>query len=88
MSSIDCVVYRCRKQEEMYLYLIQDESGEGDIAKLPDELLKHTGALEQAMTLHLTPDRSLARVEVSEVIESLLDKGYYLQMPPNLKLYI
>lgn len=88
MSDIDCVVYRCGKRDEMYLYLVQDEEGEGDLARLPEELLRHTGKLEEVMKLSLTPERKLARVEVSDVITALQDKGYYLQMPPTLKLYL
>ena len=88
MSAVDCVVYRCGRREEMYLYLVQDADGEGDIGRLPEELLRHTGKLEEVITLSLTPARRLARVDVNEVIAALRDKGYYLQMPPSLKLYI
>ncbi len=88
MSAVDCVVYRCGRREEMYLYLVADKEGEGDIGRLPEDLLRHTGKLEEVMKLSLTPERRLARVDVGEVIDALRDTGYFLQMPPTMKLYL
>jgi len=77
--SIDCVIYRCTRQEEMYLYL---REGLGTEA-LPPELLRRTGALQQVMRLSLTPERKLARVPAATVLRSLEAQGWFLQMPPN-----
>jgi uncharacterized protein YcgL (UPF0745 family) len=76
--SVECRVYRCARQAEMYLYVRADLATD----TLPDALRAHTGRLTEVMTLALTPQRKLARVDVARVIEQLRDTGYYLQMPP------
>ncbi len=76
---IECQVYRCSKQAEMYLYV---PSG-ADLDDLPDGLLRFLGRIEPVMELTLTPQRRLARVEVTEVMRSLREQGYYVQMPPE-----
>jgi uncharacterized protein YcgL (UPF0745 family) len=35
------------------------------------------------MTLLLTPERKLARVEAPKVLESIAEQGFFLQMPPS-----
>lgn len=76
---MDCLIYRCSKQDEMYLYARADLNTE----TLPEALLKHVGTLSQVMTLSLTAERKLARVDTAKVLQSLTEKGYYLQMPPD-----
>jgi uncharacterized protein YcgL (UPF0745 family) len=65
----------------MYLYLPYKE--QAILLDLPEELKKLTGGLQKVMELELTSDRRLARAKVSDVIVSLREKGFYLQMPPN-----
>lgn len=77
--STACTIYRCGKQEEMYLYLRADLQPED----LPEGLRRITGRLTQVMALQLTPERRLARVEAAAVLEKLAAVGYYLQMPPE-----
>lgn len=77
--SIACAIYRCSRQEEMYLYLRADLQPED----LPEALRRITGRLSRVMELQLTPERRLARVEVARVIEKLGEAGYYLQLPPD-----
>jgi uncharacterized protein YcgL (UPF0745 family) len=82
-----CVVYRCSRQDEMYLYLRSGFAPES----LPQALRARLGALTEVMQLTLSPERPLARADVSAVIERLRDVGYYLQLPPaagiNAHLY-
>jgi uncharacterized protein YcgL (UPF0745 family) len=35
------------------------------------------------MTLVLAPERKLARADVAEVLTSIEQRGFYLQMPPT-----
>ena len=76
---MDCVVYRCAKQPELYLYLRAGLATES----LPAPLLARTGRLTQVMRLGLTPTRKLARVDVKNVMERLVAEGFYLQLPPQ-----
>lgn len=79
-----CVVYRCSKQQEMYLYLRAGLAPEA----LPEPLLTRTGRLTEVMRIELSPQRRLARVDVNRVIEQLAGPGFYLQMPPNGQIQV
>ena len=74
-----CTIYRSSKHEGMYLYVDKQE----DLDRVPDALLKRFGKPEQAMTLVLTPERELARVDIAKVLEGLEEQGFFLQMPPQ-----
>ncbi len=79
MHKVNCKIYRCAKQDEMYLYIHEDKTSDD----LPEELIKMVKELTHAMDLELTPDRKLAREDVDEVMKNLQEKGYHLQMPPD-----
>lgn len=75
----DCIVYRCSKQPEMYLYLRADLK----IDDMPEAMRLRAGRLTEVMRLTLAPTRKLARVNVVRVIERLRGDGWYLQLPPD-----
>ncbi len=72
-------IYRSPKKEGMYLYVDKREG----LERVPEPLLKQFGEAELAMTLLLTPERKLARVEAPKVLESIGEQGFFLQMPPS-----
>ncbi len=76
--TIECEIYRCAKQDEMYLYLRSGLLPDS----LPEALLKLTGRLTKVMQLSLTPERKLARVDAVLVRAKLVSEGFFLQMPP------
>lgn len=76
---IACIVYRCSRQDEMYLYLRQDLNPE----LIPEALRQRAGRLTEVMRLQLTPTRTLARVDVRQVMARLQAEGWFLQMPPE-----
>ena len=77
--TVDCRIYRCRKQEEMYLYVRSDIGPD----ELPEALLRQVGTLTEVMPLSLTAESRLARADVTRVLEKLEAEGYYLQLPPR-----
>jgi len=79
MNKINCKIYRCAKQEGMYLYIHEDKTSED----LPEELIKMVKELTHTIDLELTEDRKLAREDVVLVMKNLEEKGYHLQMPPD-----
>jgi len=78
-----CIIFRCSRKEEMYLYLPYSDDEDRLINELSEDLVKLTGNLEKVMELDITPERTLARAKAVDVITSLNEKYYYLQMPPN-----
>ena len=78
-----CLIFRCSKKDEMYLYVPFNDDHEAAVKDLPPELLKLTGQLEVVMSLELSLQRKLARADVGDVMASLREKGFFLQMPPD-----
>ncbi|QFU76162.1 YcgL domain-containing protein [Halioglobus maricola] len=74
-----CEIFRSPQKEEMYLYV---EKAKG-LEDVPETLLKQFGEAESVMTIVLTPERKLARVDVAEVLEHIEANGFFLQMPPT-----
>lgn len=74
-----CFIYRSSKKDQLYLYLARKD----DFADLPPLLLDSLGQPAFVMELELTPERPLARAKAAEVMASLEEKGFYLQMPPK-----
>jgi uncharacterized protein YcgL (UPF0745 family) len=72
-------IYKSPRKAEMYLYV---EKSRG-LDVVPDALLASFGEPEPIMLLILDGKRSLARVDVTLVRESLHEQGYFLQMPPT-----
>lgn len=80
-STTTCWIYRSPKQAEMYLYL-----GEKDaFDRLPEAFFARFGSPELVMELELHPARKLARADAGRVLEGLAEKGFYLQMPPEIQ---
>ena len=77
-SNNACWIYKGAKRDEMYLYVDRED----DFERVPPALLSAMGDLELVMSLELSPNRKLARVDVQRVIEELNQQGFYLQMPP------
>ncbi len=75
-----CTVYRASREAELYIYVRRDEA----LTRLPKELLARLGNMSEVLTLKLTPERKLARVRAADVLAAIADKGFYLQLPPDL----
>jgi hypothetical protein len=65
----------------MYLYLRREEAFE----LLPAPLLQGFGKPELVMQLELHPGRKLAHEDALEVLQNLQDRGFHLQLPPDIK---
>lgn len=74
-----CFIYKSTKKDQLYLYLAKKD----DFTDVPPLLLESMGIPGFVMELELTPERSLARANPTEVIASIKEKGFYLQMPPK-----
>lgn len=77
-------IYRSAKKEGMYLYVPRNKS----LEELPEALMKQFGRADHSMVLVLTPEKKLARADVSAVIAAVEEQGFYLQMPPPPESYM
>lgn len=82
-AAVACVIYRCSRQDEMYLYVREDL----DPASLPEALQRQAGRLTEVMRLSLGSGRKLARADVASVIARLRETGWYLQLPPEGRVH-
>lgn len=73
-----CVIYRSSRRADTYLYLAHP----ADFSKIPEPLMKGFGQPIQVMIIKVTPERKLARLDATELLDQLADPGYYLQVPP------
>lgn len=76
MTRLLAKVYRSPRQEGMYLYVASSD----ELKRVPEGLLEHFGKPLQAMTLLLSAERKLAHADAQEVIKSIEERGFYLQM--------
>ena len=83
INNVKCIIYRCGKKDEMYLYVPWAEEDTVALDSLPPALFQLTGKLTKVMELELSPDRKLSRANANDVIASIEEKGFYIQMPPN-----
>lgn len=81
---IMCSIYRSKRKDGMYLYVPRKK----DMSELPEPLMQFFGTPELAMDLVLTPERTLAREDITTVLRNLEAQGYHLQMPPQADDYV
>ena len=77
---MNCQIFRSQKKDETYLFLAADQQFE----ELPEDLRTTFGEPVFVMALKLSSKSKLARVETKSVLESLRERGFFLQLPPKL----
>ena len=78
-EELECTVYKSLKKDETYIYLPSTEA----ITSLPKQLLGVLGQTEKVMELSITPEKKLARYLGKEILDSIKEQGFHLQMPDN-----
>ena len=81
---IICSIYRSKKKDEMYLYVDKTKA----LSLVPEVLLSMFGKPEHRMDMLLTFDKKLAKASAEDILASIEEKGYYLQMPPVREKYM
>ncbi|GAB3004634.1 YcgL domain-containing protein [Psychrosphaera aestuarii] len=73
-----CTIYKSSKKAETYLYVEKAD----DFSKVPEALMELIGRPQLVMTLDLDRRKHLAIADLPKVKEELVEKGFYLQIPP------
>lgn len=76
-----CAIYRSNKSDQAYLYVEKKD----DFSRVPEELLQRFGKPILTMLLPLNGQKKLAHADLDIVKQALVDRGYYLQMPPPVE---
>jgi uncharacterized protein YcgL (UPF0745 family) len=84
MKKLFCTIYKSTKKDETYLYV----DHKNDLKGLPAMLLNTFGTPILVTKMILTSEKKLARAEVEKVISEVMEKGFYLQLPPKKEDYL
>jgi len=76
-----CAIYRSTKRDQTYLYVEKKD----DFSRVPEELLQGFGQPQFSMSINLGLREKLATADIEKVKQSLLEQGYYLQVPPPME---
>jgi len=76
---MDCVIYKGDKKPGSFLYIEKED----DFERVPEALLAMLGECEIVMSMDLAKYAKLANADIEQVKQSLPEKGYYLQLPPD-----
>ena len=75
---MNCFVYRSEKKQGMFLYLREKD----DFSCVPESLIKLLGETTYSFEFDLNQDKKMVKVEAKEVMKTMDENGYFLQMPP------
>ena len=75
-----CYVYKGERRDDHYLYL-SDEIVSDQKPDIPEALLSLMGELSFVIKFDLSADQELPQADAKQVMQDILDQGYYLQMP-------
>ncbi len=73
-----CSVFKSERMELAYLYVPHG----ADLHTLPENLLQNFGEPSLVLELDLHETRKLALANPRDVMQSIKEQGFYLQMPP------
>lgn len=79
-----CSIYKSPRKDGMYLYVEKRDA----LKRVPEGLIAAFGAPQLAFEMVLTPERQLAREDITKVLANIEKQGYHLQMPPAEDEYI
>src|SRR5690554_1584597 len=77
-------IYKSPRRDEMYLYVDKKQG----LSQVPAPLIEHFGTPVHVMDMPLLPNRKLSRVSATDVLAGIVEKGFYLQMPPPAEDYM
>lgn len=77
-------VFRSSKKSDTYIYVRRSQVWD----ELPESLRDIFGKPIHSMDLILTPERKLARTTGEQVLNTIADKDFFLQMPEERDGYV
>ncbi len=74
-----CAIYKSTIKQETYLFI----SKKDNFDDVPEALMKMFGTPSLVMLLPINKKEKLGFANIDRVKKELVDKGYYLQLPPS-----
>lgn len=76
-----CAIFKSLKKPDTYLY-VKDRH---DLSDVPADLLSMFGKPQFVMLFNLDGNKQLVNKDNQSVKDAILDKGFYLQLPPPVE---
>lgn len=73
-----CVIYKSPKKAFTYLFV----KSRDDFSEVPEALMQTFGTPTLVTVVNLATKEKLAMADLEKVKTNLVDKGFYLQLPP------
>ena len=73
-----CAVYKSIRKSQTYLFIAKRD----DFASVPDALMTQFGPPQLVSMLNIQDKTKLALADSANVQASIIENGYYLQLPP------
>ncbi|MBU2923999.1 YcgL domain-containing protein [Colwellia sp. 4_MG-2023] len=73
-----CAIYKSAKKEQTYLFVKTRD----DFSSVPEALMLTFGTPTLVTLINLATKEKLAFADLAKVKSSLVEQGYYLQLPP------
>jgi len=74
-------IYKSKRKADTYLFVEKRD----DFTKVPEALLDTFGKPVFVMLINISKRETLAGADINKVKESLVEQGYFLQIPPPVK---
>jgi uncharacterized protein YcgL (UPF0745 family) len=75
-----CKIFKGNKEQELYVFVPFDK-GEDNI---PEALKQKMGVISEVISLEISAEKKLARAKAAKVMEDIREKGFYVQLPPEI----
>ncbi len=73
-----CAIYKSARKAQTYLFV----NNRDDFSSVPEALMKMFGTPSLITLINLATKDKLAMADLEKVKASLVDQGFYLQLPP------
>ncbi len=77
-EAMHCTILKGSREPELYVYVPFAKAE----TNIPGELRSRLGKIKEVMSLEITPDKNLARVDPAKVLNEIREQGYFVQLPP------
>ena len=73
-----CAIYKSARKAQTYLFVNKRD----DFSSVPEGLMKTFGTPNLVTLINLATKDKLAMADLDKVKQNLIEKGFYLQLPP------
>ncbi len=81
---MECNIYKGKRKESHYLFM----PATMPLDDVPSSILTMLGEMELVMNLEIREDSVLAQSDPKTVLETISEKGFYIQLPSDKDLII